>query len=173
MILHGLILFPLVHKIHKQSCPPLRMQYQLLILKVYSCVLIFIQLGLLLAEPVLSLHHLRLWNGPTPWLWGLQPSKSILMLWWPRKTTTVSEPPSFNQGNKSVEWRAAIQDEFDALISNRTVSLVPKPPAAYVVGNKWWYRIKRSADGRVKRFKGSIGCKGFHTTVLYRFHWKF
>lgn len=95
------------------------------------------------------------------------------MLWCPRKTTTVSEPQSFNQANKSVEWRAAIQDEFDALISNRTLSLVPKPPEANAVGNKWSYRIKRSADGRVKRFKGSIGCKGFHTTILYIFHWKF
>jgi histone deacetylase 1/2 len=95
------------------------------------------------------------------------------MLWCPRKTTTVSEPQSFNQANKSVEWRAAIQDEFDALISNRTLSLVPKPPEANAVGNNWSYRIKRSADGRVKRFKGSIGCKGFHTTILYIFHWKF
>ena len=52
--------------------------------------------------------------------------------------------------------------EFDALLANRTQTLVPKPPHANLVGYKWVYKIKRKDDGGIERFKARLVAKGFH-----------
>ena len=52
--------------------------------------------------------------------------------------------------------------EFDALLKNQTWSLVPPSLNQNIVGCKWVFRIKRNADGSIKRYKACLVAKGFH-----------
>lgn len=54
-----------------------------------------------------------------------------------------------------------MQDEIDALHSNNTWSLVPRPLDANVVGSKWIFRTKLKEDGSIDRFKARLVAKGY------------
>lgn len=49
--------------------------------------------------------------------------------------STVSEPRGFKSAMKSSAWLAAMQEEIDALRSNDTWDLVPRPSGINVVGS--------------------------------------
>jgi histone deacetylase 1/2 len=51
--------------------------------------------------------------------------------------------------------------EFDALIVNGTWSLCLKPETFCMVINKWVYKIKRTPDGQIDRYKTQLVAKGF------------
>jgi len=72
------------------------------------------------------------------------------------------EPTCYSQASKNPEWRAAMNNEFDALLKNGTWSLVPFSPQMNVVGSKWVFRIKRKANGDIERYKARLVAKGFH-----------
>jgi hypothetical protein len=71
------------------------------------------------------------------------------------------EPVSYRQAATDSRWVEAMQQEFDALQSNHTWSLCPKPHHHNVIRNKWVFKIKRKADGNVERFKARLVAKGF------------
>lgn len=71
------------------------------------------------------------------------------------------EPTCFSHASKVPEWRAAMQDEFNALLRNSTWSLVPYHPSMNVVGSKWVFKLKRRADGSIERHKARLVAKGF------------
>jgi hypothetical protein len=75
---------------------------------------------------------------------------------------SIEEPTSFTAANKSVDWRAAMTSEFNALLQNGTWTLVPKEPHMNIVGCKWIYKLKRKSDGTVYRYKARLVAKGFH-----------
>jgi hypothetical protein len=54
-----------------------------------------------------------------------------------------------------------MSDEFQALITNGTWTLCPRPLHQNVLRNKWVYRIKHKPDGSVERFKARLVAKGF------------
>ncbi|CAN6719239.1 unnamed protein product [Malus baccata var. baccata] len=53
-------------------------------------------------------------------------------------------------------------EEFQALQSTGTWSLVPSSPTQNLVGCKWVFRVKRKPDGTVDRYKAHLVTKGFH-----------
>jgi histone deacetylase 1/2 len=55
-----------------------------------------------------------------------------------------------------------MQVEFDALVSNKTWSLVPRPPHARVITGKWVFKIKLNPDGTLERYKARWVVRGFH-----------
>jgi hypothetical protein len=55
-----------------------------------------------------------------------------------------------------------MSEEFTALMTNGTWSLVPPQPQFNVIGNKWVFRLKRNPDGSVARYKARLVAKGFH-----------
>ncbi|KAD7117348.1 hypothetical protein E3N88_04616 [Mikania micrantha] len=55
-----------------------------------------------------------------------------------------------------------MQFEYDALLRNRTWSLVPPDNAPNLVGCKWIFRTKFKPDGSVDRLKARLIAKGFH-----------
>jgi hypothetical protein len=77
--------------------------------------------------------------------------------------TTLSEmePSSYSKAVLDPRWRHAMQLEFDALISNDTWTLCPRPLQHNVIRNKWVFKIKKQADGTVERFKARLVAKGF------------
>lgn len=54
-----------------------------------------------------------------------------------------------------------MQEEYDALVQNRTWSLVPRPPGAHVISGKWIFRHKLRADGSLDRYKARWVVRGF------------
>ncbi|KAK1416517.1 hypothetical protein QVD17_32308 [Tagetes erecta] len=83
-------------------------------------------------------------------------------------TTSVHPLPStvtptcVTQASKDPLWRKAMDDEYNALISNGTWDLVPAPIAKAPIGCKWVFRVKRKPDGSIKTYKARLVAKGFH-----------
>jgi hypothetical protein len=71
------------------------------------------------------------------------------------------EPVSYRKAAADPRWRAAMQLEYDALMSNVTWTLCPRPSHHNVIRNKWVFKIKKKADGSVERFKARLVAKGF------------
>uniref|UniRef100_A0A2N9F0L7 Reverse transcriptase Ty1/copia-type domain-containing protein n=1 Tax=Fagus sylvatica TaxID=28930 RepID=A0A2N9F0L7_FAGSY len=76
--------------------------------------------------------------------------------------SSITEPTCYSTAVKISEWRTAMNLEFDALLKNKTWSLVPQSQARNLVGCKWVFRIKRKADGSIERYKARLVAKGFH-----------
>jgi len=76
----------------------------------------------------------------------------------------VNDPLTIDQalsGDDSTEWQAALQLEYDALIKNKTWTIVDRPADAKVIGCRWVLRTKYNANGTVERRKARLVAKGF------------
>jgi hypothetical protein len=71
------------------------------------------------------------------------------------------EPATFKQAATDSRWMEAMKQEYDALMTNETWTLCPKPFDHNVTRNKWVFKIKRKADGTVEMFKARLVAKGF------------
>jgi histone deacetylase 1/2 len=74
---------------------------------------------------------------------------------------STDEPTDYRVALADPKWKAAMDEEYSALINNKTWHLVPASVAKNVVDCKWIYKIKRRADGTVDRFKARLVAKGF------------
>jgi hypothetical protein len=71
------------------------------------------------------------------------------------------EPSSYSKAAIDPQWKATMQMEYDALISNGTWPLCPRPQHHNVIRNKWVFKIKRGVDSTIERFKARLVAKGF------------
>ena len=74
------------------------------------------------------------------------------------------EPDQYKDAIKCPEadkWRAAINDEYNSLMSNDTWSLVPCPPGRKPIGCRWTFTIKPAANGNPPRYKARLVAKGY------------
>ena len=55
-----------------------------------------------------------------------------------------------------------MQDEFNALLSNQTWSLVPRHPSMNIVGFKCVYKIKEKPNGSIEQYKAHLIAKGYN-----------
>jgi hypothetical protein len=76
-------------------------------------------------------------------------------------TLSTSEPTCFSKAVTDPRWQTAMSQEFDALITNGTWQLCPRPVHHNVIRNKWVYKIKQKPDGTIDRFKARLVAKGF------------
>lgn len=70
------------------------------------------------------------------------------------------EPTSFSTAVQNDRWRAAVADEYSALIKNGTWILVSHTSYMHVIDSKWVYKIKYKHDGSVDRFKARLVAQG-------------
>ncbi|KAM2155327.1 hypothetical protein ACFX1Q_047045 [Malus domestica] len=78
---------------------------------------------------------------------------------------SLKEPQSFYATSKLSQWQGAMQEEMDALIQQKTWTLVHLPPNKNLVGCKWIYKIKKHPDGIVAQYKAMFVAKGFSQEV--------
>ncbi|GKV05053.1 hypothetical protein SLEP1_g17101 [Rubroshorea leprosula] len=74
----------------------------------------------------------------------------------------ASEPTCVTQALKDPNWRQAMSAEFSALVRQGTWELVPPAPTQHLIGCKWVFRLKRTKDGTIDRYKARLAAKGFH-----------
>jgi hypothetical protein len=54
-----------------------------------------------------------------------------------------------------------MDEEYDALIKNKTWHLVPSDRCQNIIDCKWVYKVKRKADGSIDHYKAHLVAKGF------------
>jgi hypothetical protein len=86
---------------------------------------------------------------------------------------TIQLPPipsTYKQAAEHPEWIEAMTSEYNALISNHTWTLCPRPLNHNVVQNKWVFKIKQKPDGSVDKFKARLVAKGFDQKCGIDYH---
>ncbi|WVZ83847.1 hypothetical protein U9M48_030944 [Paspalum notatum var. saurae] len=73
----------------------------------------------------------------------------------------TGEPNSLEDALNDPKWKNAMQQEYDALIRNKTWHLVPQPKGTNLIDCKWVFKIKKKADGSIDRYKARLVAKGF------------
>ncbi|XP_019196314.1 PREDICTED: uncharacterized protein LOC109190295 [Ipomoea nil] len=76
--------------------------------------------------------------------------------------TTTTDPTCYSQAVGHPQWRDAMDQEFNALLHNGTWRLVPPKSDMNIIGCKWVFRTKHTADGSVERYKARLVAKGFN-----------
>jgi len=80
------------------------------------------------------------------------------------------EPSTFKQASTKPEWIEAMTHEYNALFSNQTWTLCPRPSHHNVVRNKWVFKVKQKSDGSVDKFKACLVAKGFEQNSGIDYH---
>ncbi|KAJ9542159.1 hypothetical protein OSB04_028665 [Centaurea solstitialis] len=76
-------------------------------------------------------------------------------------TTSITPlPRSHLQALQDPNWRQAMNEEYHALIKNKTWVLVPRPPRVNMVWSMWLFRHKYHADGSLSRYKARLVANG-------------
>ncbi|GJR92956.1 ribonuclease H-like domain-containing protein [Tanacetum coccineum] len=75
-------------------------------------------------------------------------------------TTTSPLPRSHVHALQDPNWKEAMLDEYNALITNRTWVLVPRPANVNVVRLMWLFKHKFHADGSLSRYKARLVANG-------------
>ncbi|GJT80375.1 ribonuclease H-like domain-containing protein [Tanacetum coccineum] len=75
-------------------------------------------------------------------------------------TTTSPLPRSHVHALRDPNWKEAMLDEYNALITNGTWVLVPRPANVNVVRSMWLFKHKFHADGSLSRYKARLVANG-------------
>ncbi|KAK1697167.1 hypothetical protein QYE76_013864 [Lolium multiflorum] len=75
--------------------------------------------------------------------------------------SSTGEPTKLFEALGDANWRTAMEEEYNALLANKTWHLVPPNSNHNLIDCKWVYRIKRKADGTIDRYKARLVAKGF------------
>ena len=70
------------------------------------------------------------------------------------------EPTIVQEALQSPLWKTAMQEEYDALITNGKWSLVPQPSDKKIVGCKWIFKLKRHSNSFISHYKARLVAKG-------------
>ena len=78
-----------------------------------------------------------------------------------RRRAFFAVPTSHRTALSEPAWRAAMEDEFDALQRNQTWRLVPRPSGTNIVGSKWIFKTKLRPVGSIDKHKARLVAHGF------------
>jgi hypothetical protein len=70
-------------------------------------------------------------------------------------------PTSIRVALADPSWRRAIEEEYDALITNNTWDLIPRPIGSNVVTGKWIFKHKFNSDDTGEWYKARWVLRGF------------
>lgn len=78
-------------------------------------------------------------------------------------------PFSVQEALSNVEWKKAMEYEYQALSQNQTSCLVLYEDGMNIVSNKWVYRVKFKAYRGLAKYKARLVAKGFQQTTRIDF----
>jgi histone deacetylase 1/2 len=82
--------------------------------------------------------------------------------------TVTGEASTLAEDHDDVCWREAMDNEYQALMENKTCHLVLPNSKRNIIDCKWVYRIKKNADGTIYRHvQSTFSCKRFLTNIWY------
>ncbi|KAJ9567681.1 LOW QUALITY PROTEIN: hypothetical protein OSB04_003647 [Centaurea solstitialis] len=75
------------------------------------------------------------------------------------------DPTSFKEAmgspNKD-KWLKAMEDELTSMSNNEVWDLIDKSNSIKPIGNKWVFKTKRDANGKIERYKARLVAKGYN-----------
>jgi len=71
------------------------------------------------------------------------------------------EPLIFQETKKEDCWQSTMKKEMHAIQENDTWELTTLPQNHKAIGVKWVYKMKRTTDGEVDRYKVRLVAKGY------------
>lgn len=74
------------------------------------------------------------------------------------------DPTSYEEALRSPDadqWKAAMEEEFNALVKTGTWKLCELPPGANAIGSRWVFKTKRDETGSIARYKARFVAQGF------------
>jgi hypothetical protein len=77
----------------------------------------------------------------------------------------TGEPKNIAEAFEHSEWKNAMNEEYSALVKNRTWHLVPKKEGKILIDCKWVYKIKRRSDGSIDRYKARLVAKDLSSVM--------
>ncbi|KAL0844254.1 hypothetical protein Bca101_017500 [Brassica carinata] len=72
-----------------------------------------------------------------------------------------SDPQTFEEAEKSLRWREAMDEEIRSIERNQTWELSILPEGAKCIGVKWIYKTKLNENGEVSKYKARLVAKGY------------
>ena len=78
--------------------------------------------------------------------------------------TNDEDPSSYEEAmmdSDKEKWHEAMNQEMESMYSNSVWELVDLPEGFRPIGNKWIYKRKKGADGKVETFKARFVAKGY------------
>jgi hypothetical protein len=70
-------------------------------------------------------------------------------------------PRSYRAALADPNWRTTMEEEYSALLDNKTWDLVPHPSHSNIVTGKWVFKHKFTADGSLERYKARWVLRSF------------
>ena len=71
------------------------------------------------------------------------------------------EPSSFEEAMQKPVWVNAMVEEYDRIIRNNALEVVPRPVWKSVVGSRWVYKVRQATDGSMEKHKARFVARGF------------
>lgn len=88
---------------------------------------------------------------------GIHKTKQIMSL----HTNTFSPlPKNHREALADPFWNPPMNDEYSAIIKNKTYELVPRPPGANIINSLWLYKHKFDANGVFRKPKARLVADG-------------
>lgn len=73
----------------------------------------------------------------------------------PRATTVIVEPSSYQEASSISEWQLAMLEELAALKCTGTWDIGPLPSNVIPITCKWVFKVMTKYDGSIERYKSS------------------
>jgi histone deacetylase 1/2 len=73
----------------------------------------------------------------------------------------TGEPEMLQEALQYFRWKEAMQKEFDALLKNKSWSLILPSKGKNIIDSRWVFNIKRKSAGSIERYKGRLVAKGY------------
>ena len=63
------------------------------------------------------------------------------------------DPTCFEEDSKKKEWMDSMIEEYQSILKNDVLEVVPRPKDKSMVSSKWIFKKNHSVDGSIEKFK--------------------